>query len=82
VGSLPVESGTSRGVVSPYRVPEVEPAQRSAYGAEAPFSVVILVVMIAVLIVLTCRPSPYERGVDGESAFRLFPHGMAAYDRD
>jgi hypothetical protein len=82
VGSLPVESGTSRGVVSPYLVPEVEPAQRSAYGAEAPFSVVILVVMIAVLIVLTCRPSPYERGVDGESAFRLFPHGMAAYDRD
>jgi hypothetical protein len=82
VGSLPVESGTSRGVVSPYRVAEVEPAQLSAYGAEAPFSVVILVVMIAVLIVLMCRPSPYERGVDGEGAFRLFPYGMAAYNRD
>jgi hypothetical protein len=82
VDSRPVDSGTSRGVASPYRVAAVEPARPSSYGAEAPFSVVILVVMIAVLIVLMCRPSPYERGVDGEGALYLFPYGIAAHDRD
>jgi hypothetical protein len=81
VGWLPVDSGTSRGV-SPYRMAEARPVRPSSYGAEAPFSVLILVVMVAVLIVLMCRPSQYERGVDAEGTVNLFPCGMAAHDRE